>query len=487
VIVALLFALALGCSSRSPYPCSSSSDCVSHGAAGVCEQGFCAFVDPACADGFRYEPNAGGGLAGTCATTDAGMPNSACGGVGQACCATATACTAGGSCESGTCQACVTEVAVGRRFACVIERDHTVWCSGDNTVGQLGFGIAGVPSATPTQVHDTTSSAITDAIAIGAGRAHACAIRTGGTVWCWGENDNGQIGNATTSPSVLSATQVVKVGSVPLTDIVELSGSYDHTCARDSSGGVWCWGINSGGELGDGTTTGRNTAAPVLVAAGGAPFTGAIAIEMGGKYACARKANGEAWCWGRNDDGQFGDNTRTSRLVPGLLATTSSVGAGMFHACYVNADTTITCAGWNGFARLGLGSGAGYFGGDSLVPTQVLASPGGSPFTGAAKVFAGGESCAIMQDTSVYCWGDSRYGQTGTGQGATVPARVSFEGKPLDQVDRMVAHWSHACAHRMTGGQGGEWLCWGRNSQGELGDGTFVNRGFPTRMKGSCR
>ena len=99
------------------------------------------------------------------------------------------------------------------------------------------------------------------------------------------------------------------------------------------------------------------------------------------------------------------------------------------------------------------------------------------------KVGIGGASCAIKQDTSVWCWGDSRYGETGTGQGEIVPAPLSVEDKPLDKVDRLVANRSHVCAHRTTG----QWLCWGRNSQGDLGDGTFLNRAFPMTMAGSCR
>jgi alpha-tubulin suppressor-like RCC1 family protein len=166
-----------------------------------------------------------------------------------------------------------------------------------------------------------------------------------------------------------------------------------------------------------------------------------------------------------------------------MLATSASVGTGMWHLCYVNADTTITCAGWNGHSRLGNGSGGGFWDGDYLTPAPVVVAVGGAAFTGAAKVFAGGETCAIMQDTSVYCWGDNLYGQTGTGEGELVPAKIRrADGTPLLGVDRLVAHYTHVCAHEVTG----EWLCWGRNSEGEFGDKTFINHGLPMPLQVSC-
>jgi alpha-tubulin suppressor-like RCC1 family protein len=473
--------LGLGCSNHTPFACSSSSQCVTQDKSGVCTEGYCAFADPGCAGGYRFEPNAGGGLGGTCLMVDASI---ACGAIGQACCAGDTACVAGSTCDGGTCQACVADVALGRRFSCTLAPDHSVWCSGDNSQGQLALGLAGVPSPTPVQARDTSSTAITDAIALGAGRDHGCAVRSGGTVWCWGANGSGEVGNGSAAPNIPAAVQVIKSGNTPLTDIVEVAAGNGFTCARDSAGGLWCWGDNSGGALGDGTTTTRTTAAPVLVAMGGAPFIGAAELEIGDTVACTRKSDGVAWCWGRNANGQFGDTTKTDHPVPVMVATTASVAPGMRHMCFVDSDSSISCMGSSDFSRLGTGSGGGFNGGgDQVTPVHVVSSVGGPPFTGVARVYAGGESCAIMQDTSVYCWGDNRYGEIGTGQGSTVPVQVRVGDQPLDHVDRLVTHYAHVCAHRTSG----EWLCWGRNSEGELGDGTILNRGFPTPIKGSCQ
>jgi alpha-tubulin suppressor-like RCC1 family protein len=479
--------LALGCSSRSAFPCASSSQCVAGGQQGTCADGFCAFPDPNCPGGMRYEANAGDGLGGSClpAPPDAALP---CGEAGQACCAEGAGCMDQMFCNSGTCASCLTDLAFGRRFSCVLEHDRSVRCSGANVKGQLGFGIAGVASATRMQVRDAASGPLTDATAIGVGRDHACAVRAGGSVWCWGANERGQLGNnAPLAPAPApqpAAVAVVMAGGLPLTGIVQVGGGYDFTCARDGGGGVWCWGNNGSGTLGDGTTTMRSTAARVLDAPMGQPLTGALDLQVGASVACVRKAGDAVWCWGQNNSGQFGDTTQTNHPSPVLLATTTSLALGMWHTCYVEADGAITCSGWNGHGRLGLGTGAGYSDGNHLVKEKVLSVVGGPPFTGAAAVVAAGVTCALMKDARVFCWGDDHYGQTGTGRGVAIPTEVrGADGKPLTGVERLIAGYTHVCALKATG----ELLCWGRNTDGDLGDGVFANRGFPSPIESTCR
>jgi alpha-tubulin suppressor-like RCC1 family protein len=484
VLVAAGVASLAGCARRSPYVCTSNAQCVEDGERGICgPDGFCAFADPACPAGFRYEPNAGAGLGGLCvALVDAGPPDRACGAVGQSCCAGAQSC-ADGACRDGTCQSCIAELVFGRRFGCVLRTDRTVWCSGDNRQGQLGSGIVGIPSATHVQVRDG-AGALTDAIAIGAGAAHACAVRADGSVWCWGDNSAGELGNNTTALSPV-AVQVQTTAGQPLTGIVEVRGGDDHTCARDAAGQIWCWGENNDAELGDATTVTRGRAAPVLVAAMGAPFSGAVALAIGEDTSCVRRANDEIWCWGENDTAELGDGTLTNRGSPLLLGTFTTVAMGMAHVCRLHRDTGISCSGENRHAVFGNGTGEGNRSSTHSTPIPVLASPGGAPFIGAVDIAAAGGSagCALMQDTGVYCWGDGQYGQVGTGRPERVPAAVrDADGTPLTGIDRLVAGYPHVCARR----QSGEWVCWGRNSEGELGDGTFVNRAFPAPLQVKC-
>src|SRR5215207_3048954 len=138
-VVVRVFVLALlaSCGSKNPYQCKSDSQCVRGGVAGTCAmEGYCAFPDPSCDGGLRYEANAGEGLANTCAlgVIDAGT--------------------------DGPPALCIKDVAFGRRFGCVLKQDGTVWCSGENGNGELGFGLAGVKTATPMQVRDISTSVI---------------------------------------------------------------------------------------------------------------------------------------------------------------------------------------------------------------------------------------------------------------------------------------------------------------------------------------
>ena len=476
-----LFAIAIlvlagACGGREPYFCASSAQCVLGGAPGVCEPtGFCSFGDPACSGGRRYEPNAGDDLGGACIEVDAGVPAAPCGDVGQACCAKGPACIANGSCSGGTCARCVTDIALGRHAACVLAYDGTVWCAGENTDGQLGIGLVGPPVTEWMQARDTTSAVIADATAVTAGWESACAVRAGGTVWCWG-NING----------ATSAVRVVRTDDTTLIGIVEIGVGYGHVCGRDGAGAVWCWGTNSAGQLGDGTTTSRPKAAPVLDAPMGPPMTGALALTVGGNHACVRKAGDAVRCWGRNTGGELGDTTQVNRLNPVMVTAASSVAAGQYHTCAVRTDGTAWCSGQAWRNRLGNGVGTYDTPAPFTYPTpvQVVTSRDGPPLTNVKQVAAGGVSCALTDAKAVYCWGDSPYGQTGTGAGSTTPALVlTDDGQPLAGIERIVAHGPHVCAYR----EDGELLCWGRGLDGMYGDGTFANRGLARPLGFSCR
>lgn len=457
-----LIALVAACGSKSPYACTSDTQCVRGGVEGMCAmQGFCAFPDPACEGGFRYEDNAGDGLANTCTTsiTDAAV-------------------------EQPPESLCITDVAFGRRFGCILKTDNTVWCSGQNDNGELGFGLAGVKTATPMQVRDVSTNSITDATAIAAGADHACALRANGTVWCWGAGGSGQLGGGNTNQSA-AAVQVIKTDNMPLTGMVEVKAGYSHSCARGPNGEVFCWGAGNEAQLGDGTSggmAGRSRAAAVLVAVGGAPFTGAVDLQVGASHGCVRKANDEMWCWGKNNDGEIGDNTIVHKLVPVQTGTAKHIATSLWSTCRVNTDTSISCSGWDRAAGFGLGANEGYqASGNYLMPVKSLAA-NGMPATGATHVSMGSGLCAILGG-SVHCSGDGIYGQNGTGAPRRVLTPVRHaDGSPLAGVDRLVGKWPHVCAHKPTGA----WECWGRNSEGEFGDGTFTNRGYPSPLRASC-
>jgi alpha-tubulin suppressor-like RCC1 family protein len=473
-----LFAIAIAvlvcsCDGRGAYVCASSDQCVSGGAPGVCEpSGFCSFGDPSCEGGRRYESNAGDDLGGACVQVEVVPPVEVCGAVSQACCQTGPACGGNGRCSGGTCASCVTDVALGRHAVCVLKHDGTVWCAGENAAGQLGSGMVSPPVASWTQVLDTTSAPIADATAIATHGQYACAVRAGGTVWCWGEGF-GPL-----------AAQVVKTDDTPLTNIVEIDGGYCHRCARDDAGGVWCWGCNFNGHLGDGTTTLRAKAAPVLDAPLGPPMAGALSLTVGNSHACVRKAGDAVWCWGRNTRGHLGDTTLINRLNPVMVTGATAVTAGQHHTCSLRADGTVWCSGDARRNRIGNGIVNDRDTGVVSYPTpvQVVTSRGGPPLTNVTQIAAGGVSCALV-DKTVHCWGDNRYGETGTGAASTTPRPVlTTDRKPLTGIERIVAHGPHACAFR----DDGELLCWGRGIDGVFGDGTLANRGLARPLGFTC-
>jgi alpha-tubulin suppressor-like RCC1 family protein len=421
-----------------------------------------------CSSGFCTTGASCAGSAGSDAGIDAGIDAAPCGGIGEACCASGPSCTGNGYCATGTCQGdCVTDVAFARRHSCMIRHDGTVWCSGDNTYGQLGTNMTGPAVAAFVQASDA-AGVISDATGIGAGSYHTCVVRTGGTVWCWGANSQGQLGDNTVTASPV-AVQVVKSGPTPLTGIVEITGGDRDTCARDNAGAVWCWGLNDAGQLGDGTMTTRGYAVQVP---GIAAATG---VSLGLDEACAVDGAAHVSCWGAGYYGQLGDGTGTTRLSPVPVVDATAVAAGGWVGCALLATGAVDCWGRGMQGRTGNGNES-----SALSPQPVLVGPMGAPLGGIASIAVGAVSCAVTTDHRVLCWGVSPHGQVGNGAGSMFPVEIATGGSGAD---RVFAHYAHACAHTLDGNL---W-CWGRNTEGELGNGTFANAGMPQPIASICR
>jgi hypothetical protein len=188
---------------------------------------------------------------------------------------------------------------------------------------------------------------LTDVIAIAGGRDMSYALRSDGTVWAWGLNDTGQLGDGTTT----MRTRPVRVGS--LTNITAITGGRDHGLAVRSDGTVWGWGDNSQGEVGDGTLT--NRLAPVQVTG----LTGAVEVAAGAYHSLARLSSGLLRSWGQNSNGQLGDGTTTRRTtsvaVPGVTGATA-IAAGRQHSLAVVAGGAVRAWGSNATGQLGDGT-----------------------------------------------------------------------------------------------------------------------------------
>lgn len=194
-----------------------------------------------------------------------------------------------------------TGVSAGGLFACALRRSGHVACWGAKGSGQLGDGSHPSGSRlTPVEV-----VGVTDATAVRAGEAHACALRASGRVVCWGYNRDGRLGNGETA-----WVQPTPVQVKGLRDAVAVTAGGEHTCALRESGEVVCWGNNNAGQLGDRSTKDRKE--PVEVDG----LTDATDVAAGGAHTCALRASGEVLCWGSNADGQLGDGTTINRSQP---------------------------------------------------------------------------------------------------------------------------------------------------------------------------
>jgi alpha-tubulin suppressor-like RCC1 family protein len=239
----------------------------------------------------------------------------------------------------------VAAIATGGFHTCALTSAGAVKCWGDNRSGQLGDGTM-TEHNTPLPVSGLSSGVA----AITAGDYHTCALTTAGAVKCWGYNSLGQLGDGTTADSSIPVT-VSGLSS----GVAAISAGGLHTCALTKAGAVECWGDNREGQLGDGTTTERH--APVAVSG---LASGAAAIATGGDHTCARTSTSAVDCWGRNNSGQVGDGTTTERHTPvavtGIARDVAAITAGGFHTCALSSSGAITCWGNNPFGQLGDGT-----------------------------------------------------------------------------------------------------------------------------------
>jgi hypothetical protein len=304
-------------------------------------------------------------------------------------------------------------LSAGYGFTCAVRRDASVACWGSNSCGEQGR--VGEGTSVPTQV-----PGVNGAVEVSGGNCHNCARLSSGSVYCWGEDTYGQIGNGVMYGDPPALPTLV----MDMANATSVRVGFDHSCALRTNGSVSCWGNNTTRQLGDGTEISRAVPTSVI----GLPdLTDAtmrgVAIGAGVDFSCVLTSSG-ARCWGANGSAQLGLAATTSwdGLAPTVVAGTAgatmlSIGSRGCFGCVLGAGGVVSCWGCNAEGQLANAS---------TTPTPTAAPISGVPAASALAV-GGTHACVLAADGTVWCWGGNASGQLGIGSGlpSSPPAQVT--------------------------------------------------------------
>lgn len=357
----------------------------------------------------------------------------------------------------------VPKVSLSSQHSCFLKDGGDVYCFGANNYGQLGTAANSatrMASPTPTKVEG-----LSNIVSIAVGGAHTCALRSDGTVHCFGSNYYGELGRDANRGLNFASPDPSEV--VGLSNVTGIAAGDSHTCAVRSDGAVLCFGSNFSGEIGRMDSTGIDQANPTPTPV--VDLVGVKAIAAGTRHTCALKDDGTVFCFGDNFYGQLGTevnsgsgrDTSTPALVEGLNGVTA-IAAGGFHTCVLKGDGAVFCFGANTYGQLGVSLNIGT---KNVTSTPVRVDGLGE----VTSVSVGGfHTCALKGDGTAFCFGLNNRGQLGTsrnvGTGFANPLPI-----PVDGLDGLVRLTSTGEAHTCVMKADGRVYCFGVNQYGQLG------------------
>ena len=350
-------------------------------------------------------------------------------------------------------------VSCGQYHTVAVRSDGTLWAWGYNASGRLGDGTT-TNRSSPVQIGTANNWAT-----VSCGYSFTTAIRSDGTLWAWGANDYRQLGDPALSLS--GATNPVRIGSE--SNWSKVSCGYLHSEAIRNDGTLWAWGYNVSGQLGDGSSLDRSS--PLQI--GSATWT---SVVCGYRYTVAVRSDGTLWGWGDNSSGQLGDGTRTQRTSPvqsGSSTNWASVACGNTHTLAIKNDHTLWGSGWNQAGELGAGTNVQSYAGLVRIGSATNWNTVGC---------GSSHTMAINSNGTLWTTGDNSNGQLGNGTNTNLMNPVPIG--PMNECIAAASGQFHAAAVK----RDGTLWTWGYKSYAQLGDGTTSrSRSTPWRPHWSRR
>nr|WP_258326576.1 InlB B-repeat-containing protein [Bifidobacterium asteroides] len=382
-------------------------------------------------------------------------------------------------------------------FSLAVGSDGNAYAWGGNKKGELGDGTTSENArSTPVMVKQPDRKTYPDLpadftyVQVSAGSQHSLAVGSDGNAYAWGRNDDGRLGDGTSTDQHTPVRVKKPAGTSTDFTYVQVSAGYHHSLALGSDGNAYAWGYNNSGQLGDGTSTDRATSVRVKKPAGTSTDFTYVQVSAGAFHSLALGSDGNAYAWGLNNFGQLGDGTSTDRATPVKVGTPAGtptdftyaqIGAGYLHSLAVGSDGYAYAWGYNFSGQLGNNSKGGFF---SPNPNPVRVRNPASPNDAdkglkAVNVTAGfWHSLALGSDGNAYAWGFNSNGQLGnnSSKDSTVPVLVSDSASPTDTSKGLKAVLvSTGQYHSLALGSDGNAYAWGDNGYGQLG-----NNSIPT-------
>jgi len=379
-------------------------------------------------------------------------------------------------------------VAAGSYNTVAIDDQGRLWAWGANEYGQLGLGPA-APTFSPPIVTPTMISP-DQWVSIATGRSHTVAIRSDNTLWTWGSNDQGQLGmGPAAAKHIVSPKQIVTTDPSNDSPWVRVAAGANHTVGIRSDGTLWAWGANRYGQLGDDSMTDSHIPKQIVAKTDSSNNSPWIRVAAGANHTMAIKKDGTLWAWGANYYGQLGNKSTTDSHFPKQIGENTdwaSVAAGAFHTVGIRSDGTLLAWGNNSHGQLGDDSTD-----NEHSPKQI----GKDTDTDWVSVVAGAfHTVGIREDATtdertLWAWGWNNYGQLGDGtsgpdQDKLIPTQIGEDtdwASVAAGANHTVGIRSQEPAESQTGRLYTLWA-WGANDYGQLGDGTTTNTHTPKQV-----